>query len=274
MEMLLPALAIGGLSFGPYIGYLAYRNHEQYRLIAGTETTPARDVDPESTVEVAGHVAEDARTFASPVSETPCVLCAWRVDTWSERGEMSIWRPTAVGVTSVPFPLADDTGRQPIEIGDYARDVTSLRNMVGLFTSGTDAVKVGISFDGVTVDMTSWYAREEVAPDEEPPDSIAEFVASTEVVDPASGSITNLVDVGNKHGRRRYREAFLRPGDSLYVHGTTDAEGVLTADAGDVTLGDGDEEAVVARKRTRARRGGAAGVGAVGMGLGALALML
>lgn len=122
--------------------------------------------------------------------------------------------------------------------------------------------------------MAGWSDRVEVPPDEAPPASIQRFVDETDAVSPASDSITNVVDLGRKHGRRRYREALLVPGDHCYALGTTDGAGTLSIDAGDLTFGIGREEEVLARKRSRARRGGVASVAILLAGLGATAILL
>lgn len=274
MSVLLPAIAIAGLAFGPYLGRLAYSNHRQARLIGTTEATPALDVRPNATVEVAGTVAADAETFPSPVAATPAVACVWRVDAWSERGGTPLWRPLATGVRSVPFEIEDRSGRQAIDVGTHVYDLSSLRELVRAFAGGQDAVRVGLVRDGLTLDMAGWTDRVEVPPDETPPDSIQRFVDETEAVSPASDSITNVVDLGKKHGRRRYREALLVPGDPCYALGTTDDGGTLSIDPGELTLGIGREADVLARKRSRARRGGVASVAILLAGLGAAAMLL
>lgn len=274
MGVLLPAIAIAGLAIGPYLGRLAYSNHRQARLIGATETTPALDVRPNATVEVAGTVATDAETFSSPVAGSPTVACVWRVDAWSERGRTSLWRPLATGVRSVPFEIEDRSGRQAVDVGTHVYDLSSLRELVGVFAGGQDAVQVGLVRDGLTLDMAGWTDRVEVPPDEAPPASIRRFVDETEAVSPASGSITNVVDLGNEHGRRRYRESLLVPGDPCYALGTTDDGGTLSLDAGELTVGVGREADVLARKRSRARRGGAASVALLLAGLGAAATLL
>lgn len=266
MGMLLPALAIGGLTFGPYIGRLAYQNYKHAQRMATTEMVPMRDVRPSAEAEVAGVVATDAETFPSPVSETPTVCCVWRVDEWSERGKLSIWRPIATGVRSVPFELADEFGHQLIDVGTHSYDLSSLRDMGRALVGNQDAVKVGLVRDNLTLDLTDWYDAVEVPPDEAPPPAIEQFIEDTEAVTPASDSITNVIDVGHKHGRRRYREALLTPGDPCYALGMTDTQGMLTPEAGSLLVGSGDEDAVLARKRKRARHGGAVAISSIVVG--------
>ncbi|MFB6185455.1 MAG: hypothetical protein ABEI86_01125, partial [Halobacteriaceae archaeon] len=86
-------------------------------------------------------------------------------------------------------------------------------------------------------------------------------------VEPASGSITNVVDIGKKHGRRRYREAIIEPGDECYALGTTNNNRIITPDAGKLWLGKGTEDSILQSKRKRFRRAGALGGGLLLIGI-------
>ncbi|MDS0297387.1 hypothetical protein NDI76_01360 [Halogeometricum sp. S1BR25-6] len=56
-----------------------------------------------------------------------------------------------------------------------------------------------------------------------PPERIAEFVRGEAGLSTQTDSITNVLDVGNEHGERRYYEGTLGPGDEIYLLGRSRA---------------------------------------------------
>lgn len=282
MEMLVPALAISGLTFGPYLTRLAYQNYRDARRMAEIETTPTREVRPNSKVEVSGVITPGEATATAPVSERDAVVCVWRVDTWTEFGSTNLWRPSAIGVSSVPFTVQDEFGEVTVDAGSHVYDLggsslsgTALKGLSRLVSGQQDSVKTGFVNDSVSIDMHGWEDVFEVGPEERPPASIRRFIEQTDAVDPASGSsVMNILDIGKKHGRRRYREAILGPGDDCYVLGPTDSTGRLSSSAGKLWLGPRSEEELLAKKRKRYRRGGPVGVGASLLGLVATGMLL
>lgn len=276
MGALTIAIAIAGLLFGPYIGLLTYRNYKLRREIETTETTPTRDVRPGTTAEVQGAVATATDTVDTllPTADD-AVCCVWRVDTWDETGDTSTWNPSGIGVVAVPFTIRDEYGEQEIAIGEHRHDLGStgvslqaLRGFAKTVSTAQDMVQTGFVGDEAVVDLREWDEVIEVGPDEAPPETVAAFIEQTEAVGEASGSITNVVDIGRKHGRRRYRQAVLAAGDEVYALGATDSDGVLRPGAGErLIVGRGTEDDLLGTITTRVRRGTAVAVVAVLAGL-------
>lgn len=271
------AIAVAGLLFGPYIGLLTYRNYTLQRKIEKTETTPTRNVRPEATVEVQGKITTAAADTIDPLLPTDddAVCCVWRVDTWDETGDTSTWNPSAIGAVAVPFTIADDYGEQEITVGEHHHDLGStgaslqaIRGVAKTVSTAQDMVQTGFVSDEVMVDMREWDEVVEVDPDEAPPETVAAFIEQTEAVGEASGSITNVVDIGRKHGRRRYRQAVLAVDDEVYALGATDRDGVLRPHTGEqLIVGRGTEENLLGTITSRVRRGTAVTVVAVLAGL-------
>ncbi len=126
MGEFMTALAIAGFLFAPYISLLTYRNYKIKNVIETIDTTPTRNVRPQSTVEVQGKITTVGRTVDTilPTAEE-AICCVWRVDTWDETGDTSTWNPSAIGVVAVPFTIADGYGEQEIRIGEHHHDLGS-----------------------------------------------------------------------------------------------------------------------------------------------------
>ncbi len=80
-----------------------------------------------------------------------------------------------------------------------------------------------ISVRNVLVDFHDLPLADRVGAEAQTPQHIASFVAEARGIPPQRGSITNLVDIGNAHGDRRYYENVVRPGDEVYLLGTVRA---------------------------------------------------
>ena len=283
MSAELLALATGGVLGGPYAMRLAQQNYRDLQQMGDAKTTPTREVRPNTAVEVSGTVSATAETVPSPVTGTDTVCCVWQVETWDKATKYNMWRPTAIGVTSVPFAIEEEYGQQRIALGTHTYELPSssfdlvgqLKGLVELTQTTQDSVGAGYVDEELSVEMQQWDAAVEVGAEESPPASIQRFVDETDPVHPATDSpLTNLVDIGRQHGSRRYREALLTPGDSCYTLGTADENGDLTPDTGRLWVGRGTEESLVATKRNHLLRNGAVGIGGSLLGLGATALLL
>ncbi|MFD1589360.1 hypothetical protein ACFR9U_20480 [Halorientalis brevis] len=283
MSVVVHALAVGGLLGGAYGMWLARQNYRTLRQMGNAETTPTREVRPNTAVEVSGTVSAAAETIPSPVTGTEAVCCAWQVETWDEATKYNMWRPTAIGVTSVPFAIEDEYGQLRVAPGTHAHEfpnssfdlVGQLKVLGELPQTTQGSVGAGYVDEELSVEMQQWDAAVEVGAEESPPASIQRFVDETAAVQPATGSpLTNLVDIGRQHGSRRYREALLTPGEACYILGMANENGVLTPDTGKLWVGRGTEEGLVASKRKHLLRNGAVGIGGSLLGLGATALLL
>lgn len=216
-------MIIGGLAlvvFSLIIGYQGWRKREQYKLITETSTTKIRTIDGEGRVELKGTVtgpADGEEEFVAPISnEDGTLLAAWEVQEWSESGKTSDWKEKASGVHSVPFTVDDGTDSVRVQIDDRADGTNWMPTDRAIASEGTAVDGVVCEFEefpSVTVDAES-----------EPPEHIREFVMGETSLSEQTGSITNLVDVGNAHGDRRYHEQTLREGDEVYVLGHVQAE--------------------------------------------------
>lgn len=181
-------LAVGG-----------WQQRKKHQLITKTPTTDIQDITSEGTVELNGTISRpvDGRGFVSPIGQTDgTVYTRWMVQEWNERGERSTWRPIASGTDSVPFYLDDGTDQIQVAVGDGSSDV--------------------IWEGGETHDV------EEVPLDSDPPAHITRFIQEHDVEEP-SGSITDIIDVGNTPGDRRYSEWALGTGDEVYLLGHVSA---------------------------------------------------
>lgn len=140
------------------------------------------------------------------------MVAAWTVEEWDEHGDTSTWREVARGIESTTFEIDDGTGRvrvAPISKRDTAGKWTQ--------TAGVSASE-GVRIDDVLAEFESFPVRTTVEPDETPPDGIQRLHDDHDLYTD-TGSVANVVDVGRKHGQRRYAEAIVEPGETAYVLG-------------------------------------------------------
>jgi hypothetical protein len=146
------------------------------------------------------------------------VVAAWRVEEWDERGDTARWREVARGVEATAFDVDDGTGAvavAPVSERDTAGKWTQTAGV-----SATTGVRVG----DVLAEFESVPVEAELAPDETPPKRIEQLHDDHGLYED-TGSVTNAVDVGKKHGRRRYAEQVVAPGETAYVLGRVRARG-------------------------------------------------
>lgn len=247
MSALLVVAGIVLLVVAAFAAVYGRRQHRKRALVAGTETTPVREIREEGRVELKGTVrAEDP--VDSPIAGEQSVLSAWEVEEWDEGGNSEMWETLASGVYATPFAVDDGTGRVRVDVGDHVSDASA--------GTGIDEVQVGpvdvdrflsdgVSVDGVLAPLDGFGVETSVPPDVDPPERIAAFVRGEASVDTQSDSITNVIDFGNAHGERRYYEGTLGPGDDVYVLGharaTEDATHPLKPEDVVVEPTDGDQ---------------------------------
>ena len=80
-----------------------------------------------------------------------------------------------------------------------------------------------MSVDDVLAALDDVSVETSVPPDGDPPERIAAFVQGESAVDPQTDSITNVVDLGTKHGERRHYEQTITPGQEVYLLGEASA---------------------------------------------------
>lgn len=217
-------LLIGGivlLVVAAFAGVFGRRQHRKRALVDGTETTDVRDIREEGLVELKGTVAA-ADPFDSPIANERSALSAWEVEEWNERGDSEMWETLATGISAAEFELDDGTGRVRVDVGDRVDDMSSGTGIdevqVGpvdvdrLLSNGVEVGDVHAALDGFSVEAT-------VPPDTAPPERIETFVREEAAIPEQTDSVTNVVDLGNKHGERRYYEGTVGDGDDIYLLG-------------------------------------------------------
>lgn len=250
--LILCSLIPGGI--GILLVVKGWKKRKQHQLITGLPTTDIRTIDSEESTEFRGEISGpvDGDGFISPIGQADdTVFAAWEVKKWNEGGHNSGWEVLDVGLDAVPFYLDDGTDRVRVEIVDGS-------------------------------DIGSWQFDpfiEEVDVDSDPPAHIRTFVQN-EGLSEQSGSIANLVNVGNAQGDRHYSEWALGRGDEVYllghVHATEGAttplhpEDVIVTQAADepFIISDLSEEEVTHRIGTTYRLMVACGAVAIVLGVG------
>lgn len=219
------AVFVGGalLVIAGVVGRYGRRQHRRRSLVAGTPTTDVRAIDDEGRIELTGTVVAD-ETFDSPIQDDESVLAAWEIEEWNESGTSDMWETRATGVYTRAFALDDGTGEVRIEIDDRVAGEDSGHTDIKLGPVDLDrTISSGVSVEDVWCSFEHFRAETTVPPDADPPERIAQFVQGEAGISPQTGSITNLVDVGTKHGERRYYEGTIEPGQEIYLLGTAEA---------------------------------------------------
>lgn len=262
---------------GIYTGWKRWRIHGQ---IADVTPTPIRQVASPGVVEVEGQLSPVAEPFTAPVTGRDAAVAAWTVEEWDERGDRSTWREVARGIEMPAVEVADGTGT--IEVAPVSK-----RETAGKWTQTTGVTAAdGVRVDDVLAEFDSFPVELELGPDEEQPDRIRHLHEDHGLYG-ETGSITNAVDVGKKHGRRRYSEQVIAPDEAGYVHGHVEArddptrerlhpdEAVVTSPSdGLFIVSNQDEASLKSEFESTARTLVVAGVLATVLGVGGVAYLL
>jgi len=204
-----PALLVTLGFIGIYTGWKRRAIHAR---LTGVDRTPIRELTSPGTVELAGTATLVDDPFDGPLSDRTAVVAAWKIEEWDERGDRGNWREVARGIEAPAFELDDGTGAVEIE-------PLSKRDTAGKWTQTTGVSAAdGVRLGDVLVEFDTFPIREEVAPDADPPASVRRLHRDHDLYED-TGSITNTVDIGKKHGRRRYFAQVIEPGDRTYVLG-------------------------------------------------------
>lgn len=182
-------------AIGVLLAVSGWQQRKEHQLVTETPTTDIQDINSEGLVELKGTISGpvDGREFVSPIGQTDgAVFTRWMVREWNEGGENNTWRVIGRGTDSVPFYLDDGTDQIQVAVGDEPSDVT---------------------WKGGEI-----HTEEEVPLDSDTPGHITRFIQEHDVEAP-SRSITNIIDVGNTPGDRRYSEWTLGIGDEIYLLG-------------------------------------------------------
>lgn len=221
-------LLFGGvvlLIIAAFTGVYGRRQHRKSAVVKDTETTDVQDIKTESIVELKGTIRADD-PFDSPIQGKRSALSAWEVEEWDERGNTEMWETRAAGIYTTPFELDDGTGSVRVDIGTHVADPSSGTGIHEIQVGPIDVDRLisnTVGVDNVHTALNDFSVEVSVSPDSEPPERIREFVHGETEVAPQTDSVTNLFDIGTKHGERRYYEGTLSPGDEIYLLGRSRA---------------------------------------------------
>lgn len=137
---------------------------------------------------------ETGECLRSPFQDERCVVVTWEIEEWDESGDSEGWRTVHEGFEGVRFDLDDGTDTLLIEPSDEA--ILDLE---------------GDEFDDPVL---------EVSAVEDPPPRVRAYIDQHPFLSPSNQPFSEMLDVGNTHGDRRYYEALLTPGEDAYVFGT------------------------------------------------------
>ena len=267
------AMLLGGLA----MSYQGYNRWEIAQRIADTPTTPAGDLDSTGPVELEGTVVPK-ESMDSPIAQREnTVLAAWEVEQYHEDDDSSGWQNEGVGITSKPFYVEDESGRALVDLhGDVSGDGELLYGSEML----ADVAGEGLHLDNIIAEFESFDIAAEIPVDEPTPDHITEFCTyQPNIFQPPEGG-SGLVDMGNADGDRRYYEATLAAGDTVYLLGEAvaregaseplDTEDIVVEPPADpqqrFILSDMGEDGLLSRKkRGRYRLAGGAVLAIVGV---------
>lgn len=212
--IVVPALFVALGFVGIYTGWKRRGIHTQ---MTDVDPTPVRELASPETVELEGQATPTERPFTAPLTDREAVVAAWKVEEWDERGDRGNWREVARGIEVPGFEL--DDGSEIVEI-----EGVSKRDTAGKWTQTTGVSAVdGVRLEDVLVEFDTFPVQAEIEPDDDPPTGVHRLHQDHDLYDD-TGSITNVVDIGKKHGRRRYYEQVIEPGTETYVLGHVHAK--------------------------------------------------
>lgn len=190
------AVLISGIAFLGGLAMIAdgFRLRRQRELM---QDTPTEDIESASVgpTEVAGVAVPVDDPIPAPFTDDECVLATWKIEEWDEAGKSSSWDTVGDGVEAVPFSVDDGTGRLRVEADESA--TYELEGME------EPTLEVGV--------------------EETEPAPVTRFLGREDTPGAPVESVLSGLDVGKKHGDRRYYQALVEPGEEVYVFGTARA---------------------------------------------------
>lgn len=277
-DLIAVPILVATLGFvGVYTGWKRWRVHSH---IADVTPTPVRELSSPGVVELEGEMSPVAEPLTAPVTGRDAAAAAWTVEEWDERGDTSTWREVARGIELPAVEVTDPTGSIEVE-------PVSKRETAGNWTQTTGVSAAdGVRIDDVLAEFETFPVELELGPEEERPARIRRL-HDDHGLSEEPGSITNVVDVGKKHGRRRYSEQVVAPDEAGYVLGHVEARDeptrerihpdeavVTTPDDGLFVVSDQDEASLAAEFGSSARTLVFGGAAAVVLGVAGLAYMV
>jgi hypothetical protein len=174
-----------------------------------------------------------------------------------------------------PFYINDGTAQVRVAIEDQS-------SKKGFLSRHWSLVTEGVAAGGVVAEFKDFPVKAETGAESDSPAHIEAFVRSEGTLSTQSGSITNLIDIGNAHGDRRYSEQSLGPGEEVYLIGNAQAADgatmpyhpedvvVTPTNDGSFIFSNLTEDALTDRLSSSYRRALAVGVVAIVIAVGAL----
>lgn len=192
--------------------YTGWKRRAIHARLTGVDRTPTRELASSGTVELAGTAAPVDDPLDAPLTDRAAAVAARKIEQWDERGDRGNWRDVACGIEAPAFEHDDGTAAVEIES-------VSKRDTAGTWTRTTGVSAAdGVRLEDVLVEFDAFPVREQVAPDAEPPASVRRLHRDQGLYEDA-GAVTNAIDIGKKHGRRRYFTQVIEPGDETDVLG-------------------------------------------------------
>jgi hypothetical protein len=238
-----------GVALGAFALVWGYNRRSYHQAIAGTPTTRVLDVDQPGRVELKGEVVpvDDDPALEAPLSGESCVAAGWKIEEWEESGDNASWHTIGEGYEAVPFHVDDGSAEIRVEPGSDADASNWTSNLS--FGDLDESVDV----DGVTVDFERLAVEHQLAPEDPKPGHVEEFERRVAGVSEQTDSITNIIDVGNAHGERKYNEGTIHAGDDVYLLGTVaardgDAHPDRRLHPSDAVVRPGDDEFILSTR--------------------------
>jgi hypothetical protein len=236
-------LVIGGfiaVAIGLTVAYRGQQKRKLHQLVTETPTTEVQNIDSEGRVELTGEISSpaDGGDFASPIGQRDnTVFSGWKAEEWNERGDHSSWKTLSSGIHTEPFYLDDGTGQVQVTIDNQANGGSRW------IPTNRSIASEGVSPNGVVCEFNDFPVVKEVGAESESPAHIGEFVRGERSLSAQSGSITNIVDIGNAHGDRRYSEGTLGLDEEIYLigHAETTNGATTPLHPDDVVITPGDD---------------------------------
>ncbi|MDS0477791.1 GIDE domain-containing protein [Natrinema sp. 1APR25-10V2] len=192
--------------------YTGWKRRAIHARMAAVTPTPVRELATPGVVELEGTAVPVGEPLSAPITGRDAAVAAWTIEEWDERGDASRWREVARGIEATAFAVDDDTAAVRVE-------PISKRSTAGKWTQTTGvSASDGVRIDDVLAEFDSFPTETAFDPDETPSERIRRLHDDHGLYED-TGSITNVVDAGKKHGRRRYTEQIVSPGEAVYVLG-------------------------------------------------------
>lgn len=185
---------------GIWLVRTGFRRRKQRVLIRDTPTESAQALSIGPSEITGAAVTADREVLEAPFSDDDVVVAEYEVEEYDEADDdddNSTWKTIESGLRHTPFYVDDGTGRVLVRPHDDA------------------------TFDLDPADWSETY----VDSSERGPRPVREFVEQTEGLDYPSHS-------SGKDNDRRYRQNFIRDGESVYVFGTVQPREQAAVDVG------------------------------------------